>query len=227
MTDLYNRIFDPSNDIHYHRLIERDEAQGKKEREEALKLNKQTKRLLRENGMIGVKGDIWFDRLSKSRVNKMAQFLMGQRDVASERDHHHKPTFFTHKEDRKLDEESERLRKADSSRMRTNTAETALNPRRWKYLSNKDSEVGEAIKEDVLLSPQNKTGVKGHFFKQNVLGDHNTVSVKTTTKVEATEEEMMFVKAFEKVRSRAGEAKSILYISPDPTGAAAYNGGGR
>jgi hypothetical protein len=193
MRDVKNRKRD------HERLIEREEATGRAEREEALRLNAQTRRLLRENGTIGVRGEAWFDRLHKSRVNKMAQFLMGERDVAGGgRTQLHNPTFFTDKEGREELEEHARRGGKDSSRARTNTAEVALNPRRWKYLSNREEEVGEAIREDVLLSPQNKTGVRGHFFKTNELGDASTVEVRTTRGREATEEERLFVEAFER-----------------------------
>jgi len=188
---------------------ERREERERRERETALRLNRQTKKLLMENGMIGVKGSVWFDRLSKSRVNKMAQFLMGQRDVAIESTHHHKPTFYTDRTDRRRSEETERRGRKDNSRVRTNGAENALNPRRWKYMQSRASIVGEAIKEDVLLSPQNKTGrVRGHFFRQNELGDSQTVAVRTTTRGEASEEEVMFMEAFER-HVREGDIEGV------------------
>ncbi|GMI17399.1 hypothetical protein TrLO_g9384 [Triparma laevis f. longispina] len=150
------------------RLSKREMDEIKKEQKEAIKLNQKSKQILKETGLMDVDKDVWFDRLHKSRVNKMAQFLMGQREVDLQGNpmNHHIPTFFTDKgrtEEKNVD--------VLNQRSRTNAAALVLNPRRFGYLNQNPDAIKNAIAEDLLLSPQNKTGKNGMFFKSNAVGD--------------------------------------------------------
>ena len=193
----------------YARKIQRERERMKDERDDALKLNCVTKRLLREKGMMQVDKKVWFERLHKSRINKMAQFLMGQREVGwraldKRGGDHHVPTLYTRKEDRAKLKEKENTPRMKvmvdgNGRQRTNAATEALNPRRFNYLTNDKSATSDAIADDYLLSPQNKAGrAAGTFFKSNDVGDSRTTNIKRTSSESVTVEEKMFMDAFER-----------------------------